>query len=335
MSGAPGRAGPPRARIAWHRVDGVLLLDKPTGITSTAALQRVRRKLAAERGGHTGTLDPLASGLLPLAFGEATKFAQGLLDADKAYRATVRLGERTNSGDAEGEVIERRPVVVTADAVTGMLARFRGPIRQIPPMHSALKRDGVPLYTLARKGETVERSPRDVVIHALEIVAIHLPEIELAVRCSKGTYIRTLAEDLGAALGCGAHLARLSRTAVGPFGLAGARTLASVEGADEATLKGWLLPVDALLDGLPGVVLPEADVRRFMQGQAAGHAPAVVPGDSGASGLVRAYDAAGRFIGLGEPMPDGRMQPRRLVATASQSPATALSMPSVAWPDAG
>lgn len=299
---------PQRERIAWRRIDGVLLLDKPVGVSSNRALQVVRRKLAAARGGHTGTLDPLASGLLPLAFGEATKFSQGLLDADKSYRTTVRLGERTATGDAEGEVLERRAVSVDLAAVIAMLDRFRGAIEQVPPMYSALKRDGVPLYRLARRGETAERAPRRVVIHQLELIEAVLPELTLDIRCSKGTYVRQLGEDLGEALGCGAHLRALRRTAVGPHRVEDAHTLESVEAAEAATVSDWLLPLDTLLPDLPEQRLDAADAARFAHGQTLIAA--------GPAGLCKVIESApnGRFLGLAERDEAGHLRPRRLVS---------------------
>ena len=198
-------------------IDGALLLDKPVGLSSNAALQRAKRVFGASKAGHAGTLDPLASGLLLVLLGEATKFAGPLLDADKEYLATVKLGETTTTGDAEGTVLERKAVDVSARELDAVLAKFRGTIDQLPPMHSALKRDGVPLYKLARKGLTVERKPRRVQVHELRLLGFEPPRVELQVRCSKGTYIRSLAEDIGAALGTGAHLAALRRTASGGF----------------------------------------------------------------------------------------------------------------------
>jgi tRNA pseudouridine55 synthase len=305
----PSRA--PRPRIAWRRVDGVLLLDKPVGISSNHALQQVRRKLRAERGGHTGTLDPLASGLLPLAFGEATKFSQGLLDADKAYVATVRLGERTSTGDAEGEVVDRRPVLIDDATLQAALPRFTGEIEQVPPMHSALKRDGVALYTLARRGETVERAPRRVTIHALAAGPLEGHEFSLSVRCSKGTYVRQLAEDLGEALGCGAHLRSLRRTAVGPLSLETAHPLDAIDAASEDVARSMLLPVDCLLPAeLPAVRLAGTARAQFLQGQAP-----VAP--AGAAGACRVYGPSGDFLGLGFQRPDGRVQPSRVVAATS------------------
>lgn len=312
---------PQRPKIVWRRVDGVLLLDKPVGPSSNHALQAVRRKLRAERGGHTGTLDPLASGLLPLAFGEATKFSQGLLDADKSYVATVRLGERTATGDAEGEVVERRPVDVTAADLQAVLPRFLGEIDQVPPMYSALKRDGVALYALARRGEEVSREARRVTIHALDVDAIALPEFELRVRCSKGTYVRQLAEDLGEALGCGAHLRALRRTAVGPLDLADAVSLAALEALPEVEAERLLLPVDRLLpDALVPVRVSASEARKFLQGQTLASVAAAGAGGSAGSALVRVYGPGERFLGLADLGPDGRLQPRRVVATERAEP---------------
>ena len=211
----------PRTRVQRRPVHGVLLLDKPLGLSSNDALQKAKWLLRAEKAGHTGTLDPLATGVLPLCFGAATKFSQLHLDADKTYETTVRLGVRTSTADAEGEVIETRPVTCTLGQVVEVLDRFMGPIRQVPPMHSALKKDGKALYEYARAGATVEREPREVVIHELELLEARLqgeaPLLRLRVKCSKGTYIRTLGEDIAEALGCGGHLVALRRIATGPF----------------------------------------------------------------------------------------------------------------------
>ena len=232
-----------------RNVSGVLILDKPRGMSSNAALQKVRWLLNAEKAGHTGSLDPLATGVLPLCFGEATKFSQYLLDADKGYETLARLGVTTTTGDAEGEVLEERQVTVGREALEAVLPRFRGEIEQVPPMYSALKKDGQPLYKLARAGEVVEREARSVTIARLELLAFEAPCATLAVSCSKGTYIRTLVEDIGRELGCGAHVAALRRTQAGPFGLAQAVTLEELvqvhaEGGNEA-LDRFLLPVDA------------------------------------------------------------------------------------------
>jgi len=247
-------------------VDGVLLLDKPSGITSNHALQQARRLLNAAKAGHTGTLDPLASGLLPLTFGEATKFSSDLLDADKAYRATVRFGLRTTTGDAEGDVIETRPVEVSCAALDAALSRFTGTITQVPPMHSALKRNGKALYAYAREGVDVERAPRQVTLHRLNVVSFDGRDAVIDVVCTKGTYVRVLAEDLGAALGTVAHLAALRRTGVGALVLDRAVTLAALEAMPPAVRREWLLPADALLASLPRVDLAEPQARRFSHG---------------------------------------------------------------------
>src|SRR5687767_7524133 len=242
-------------------VDGALLLDKPLGLSSNAALQAAKRLLGAAKAGHAGTLDPLASGLLLVLFGEATKFAGPMLDADKEYLATLKLGERTATGDAEGTVLKTRPVSVTEAALLPVLERFRGEIEQVPPMHSALKHEGTPLYRLARRGQEVERAPRRVRISDLELLKQDAERLEIRVVCSKGTYIRVLAEDIGEALGCGAHLAALRRTASGGFRIENAVAL---EQAD----RRHLLPLEALLDGLPRAELGPAEELRLRQGQA-------------------------------------------------------------------
>ncbi len=312
MAGSRGvpRTSPPGTRaprIEWRRVDGVLLLDKPLGLTSNAALQRVRRLYRAERAGHSGTLDPLATGLLPVLFGEATKFGAEMLAADKRYRATIALGARTSTGDAEGEVIERHPVDVARAGVEAVLRRFVGRIEQTPPMYSALKRAGRPLYAYARAGETVEREPRTVTIHELRLEAFAGASLEVDVRCSKGTYIRTLAEDIGAALGCGAHLGALRRTEVGPFRLAAAHALAALECASEAERFERLLPVDRLLAHLPPVALEPGVAERFAHGQPV-MAPAGLP-----AGPLRVYGPGGTLLGVGDCDADGLVRPRRLV----------------------
>ena len=255
-----------RPRIARQAVHGVLLLDKPLGWSSNDALQKAKWLLRAEKAGHTGTLDPLATGLLPLCFGAATKFSQVSLDADKAYRATLRLGQRTPTGDAESAVIEERPVQVDAALIEAVLARFRGPISQLPPMHSALKKDGKALYEYARAGVVVERQPRQVTMHAVDLVDWQGDTLVIDVRCSKGTYIRTLAEDIGEALGCGAHLSALRRTASGAVGVAQSVTLADLEALDEARRRALLQPVDVLLADWPRVLLPADEAARFLQG---------------------------------------------------------------------
>lgn len=291
-----------------RKVDGVLLLDKPGGMTSNGALQSARRLFNAAKGGHTGTLDPMATGLLPLCFGEATKFAGALLTADKRYEATVRLGVRTDTGDADGQMLETRPVAATREQVEAVLARFTGDIMQVPPMHSALKRDGKPLYEYARKGIELERQPRPVTIHALELRAFAGDALEIAVDCSKGTYVRTLAQDIGAALGCGGHLTALRRTRIGPLRIEDAITLAALEALPAEARDARLQPADGLLEGVPRLELGPAEADRFGHGQA-------VCGTAGqGEGPVRVY-AGTRFLGLGRRLPDGRVAPERLLAS--------------------
>jgi len=292
------------ARSTRQQVDGVVLLDKPVGMSSNAALQKVRWLYNANKGGHTGTLDPLASGLLPLCLGEATKFSQMLLDADKTYVARLKLGITTTTGDAEGEVLSLRQVDATDQDIDAVLPRFRGPIRQIPPMYSALKRDGKPLYEYARAGQSLEREAREVCIHRLERGTLHGDEFEIEVSCSKGTYIRTLAEDIGAALGCGAHLLGLRRTRIGGFGIETAVTLSELELAERraATLQ----PVDLLVSHLPVCELEGEELRRFTHGQAVRLA-GFPPGEQRVFG-------AGRFLGLGAVDATGLLMPVRLVA---------------------
>lgn len=301
-------------RIARRHVSGILLLDKPSGISSNHALQAVKRLYRAEKAGHAGTLDPLASGLLPVLLGDATRFSGYLLEAEKAYEAEVRLGATTTTGDAEGEVLESRPVTVGRAEVEAVLARFRGIQSQVPPMYSALKRDGRPLYELARRGETVERAPRTIEVFTLEL-AVWAPEtLNLEVRCSKGTYIRTLAEDIGAALGCGAHLSALRRSGTGAFRISEATSLDVLSALDEAGRDKVLRPVDQILIQLPKVELDPATAARFGHGQA-------VQGGGTSEGLCRVYAASGRFLGLAEASPDGRLAPRRLIAErAAESP---------------
>lgn len=257
---------PVRPRVPRRAVHGVLLLDKPLGWTSNDALQRVKRLFRAEKAGHTGTLDPLATGLLPLCFGAATKFAQVSLDADKAYRATLRLGVTTTTADAEGDVLERRDVDVDAGRLAAACARFVGPIDQLPPMHSALKHEGRALYDYARAGIDVERAARRVTIHRIDVVGGEGDTWTLDVRCSKGTYIRTLAEDIGAALQCGAHLAALRRTASGALALDAAYTFERLAAMPESELDAALLDADALLADWPLVRLGADDAGRFLTG---------------------------------------------------------------------
>ncbi len=260
----------PRARVARRPVHGVLLLDKPLGWSSNDVLQKAKWLLRAEKAGHTGTLDPLASGVLPLCFGAATKFSQLQLDADKTYEATARLGVKTRTGDAEGEVIEEREVNVTAQQLQDVVSRFSGPIRQVPPMHSALKKDGKALYEYARAGIDVEREARDVTIYELKLdfeASDGAPRaIEMTVKCSKGTYIRTMGEDIGEALGCGAHLTALRRTGTGGFVVAQCVTLSALEAMTEDERLKCLLPVDSLLAEHTAVTLDAENAGRFLSG---------------------------------------------------------------------
>jgi tRNA pseudouridine55 synthase len=288
----------------------VLLLDKPTGMSSNAALQKARWLFNAEKAGHTGTLDPLATGLLPLCFGEATKFAGELLDAGKSYLATVKLGIVTDTADAEGVVLASHPVTATRAEVLAVLPRFTGEIDQVPPMHSALKRDGVPLYELARKGVEVERAPRRVTIGALRLCDWRGDDgFDIEVACSKGTYVRTLAADIGAALGCGAHLVALRRTRVGSLDLAAATTLERIEAMPGEARDGLLLPVDALLAELPVITVGESEAARLLHGQPVRWI------DCTPSCRSRLYGPDG-FLGLGVCAEDGWLKPKRLVATS-------------------
>lgn len=259
-----------RARIARRAVHGVLLLDKPLGLSSNDALQKAKRLFRAEKAGHTGTLDPLATGLLPLCFGAATKFSQVSLEADKRYRATLKLGVTTTTGDAEGEVLSERAANVTRADLQRACERLTGAIDQVPPMHSALKRDGKALYEYARAGIEVERAPRRVTIHRIDIAEIdtqgHNGEWTIDVHCSKGTYIRTLAEDIGGALGCGAHLSALRRTGCGPLGVESAHTLEALAALDEAERDALLQDPDVLLADWPLVRLHAEDAGRFLSG---------------------------------------------------------------------
>jgi tRNA pseudouridine55 synthase len=281
-----------------RRVDGVLLLDKPVGPSSSTVLQAAKKALGAKKAGHAGTLDPLASGLLPLLFGEATKFAQYGLDAPKEYRAQIRLGVSTETGDAEGRVIERRPVTIDEATLAGALARFRGVIEQVPPMYSALKHEGQPLYALAREGRSVARAARKVEIHRLELLARQGDLVEVVVCCSKGTYIRQLAADLGAVLGTGAHLAALRRTGVGKLRIEEAVPL---EALDARLLK----PVDCLLQELPRVDLGPPEASRFLRG-----APVALEGAR--EGTCRIYAKEG-LLGVGK-VAEGRLRALRSIA---------------------
>lgn len=297
---------PPRRHI-----DGVLLLDKPQGLSSNNALQKARWLFNAEKAGHTGTLDPMATGLLPLCFGEATKFSQSLLDADKGYDATVLLGVTTDTCDAEGQVLETRPVEVSREQLEAVLASLTGEIDQIPPMHSALKRDGKPLYELARQGIEVERAPRRVTLHRIDLKSFNGTSLEISVSCTKGTYIRTLAQDIGARLGCGAHLTALRRTFSGNLSLAPAITLEALEALSLEERDAQLLSPDILLAPLPAVDIPEEAMERFDHGNPIRF--------NGQPGQVRAYFGE-RFLGLAEQGADGWLRPKRLVVERQGSP---------------
>ncbi len=297
-----------------RNVHGLLLLDKPVGVSSNDALQRAKRFYRARKAGHTGSLDPIASGLLVVCFGEATKLSAFLLEADKHYRTVFRLGVRTETGDAEGRVLETRPVgELDAAAVEPVLARFRGEIQQVPPMFSAIKHQGRRLYELAREGIEVAREPRTVHIHRLDLLGLRGDLLELDIVCSKGTYIRTLAEDIGQALGCGAHVHALRRLGAGPFdeqqGMVRLEQLEERAEEGPHALDALLLPLDAALADRPAVHLT-ADMAFYARaGQAV-----LVPG-APTEGLVRLYDENGAFLGVGRALDDGRIGPKRLVFT--------------------
>lgn len=290
---------------ARRNVDGVLLLNKPAGISSNGMLQQVKRLFGAKRAGHTGTLDPLASGLLPLCFGEATKFAGELLDAHKSYRARIRLGETTTTGDAEGVILQRARVYCERVAIESALAQFRGQIEQIPPMYSALKHAGRPLYSYARRGETIHRAPRRVTIFELALCELALPEMVVDVMCSKGTYVRVLAEDIGAYLGVGAHLRGLVRTGIGPFQLSQAHTPDQIAAFLEP--EDALLSVDTLVQSLPRMDLRPDEECLFLQGRSVG---TIRPG-----GLrVRVYGTEQRFLGIALTGENGIARPKRVIS---------------------
>ena len=288
--------------------DGVLLLDKPLGISSNVALQRVRRLYAWSKAGHTGTLDPLATGLLPICLGEATKFSHSLLDADKSYEASIRLGFISSTGDAEGALEPYGKPDFTAAHLQKVLDSFVGPIDQIPPMYSALKKDGKPLYSYARAGETVVRVPRQIMINTLQIIENKEDVLKLSVGCSKGTYIRVLAEDIGKALGCGGYLMALRRTGIRDLMLEDAIGLDRLGEMDESTRIAHLLPVDRLVDVLPAVHLGQDASQRVVNGLAVSDTGAV-------AGLVRLYDSTGAFMGVGEGRSDGSLTPKRLLSS--------------------
>ena len=301
-----------RRRQRGRAVNGILLLDKPSGLRSNTVLQQVKRLFDARKAGHTGSLDSLASGLLPVCLGEATKVSGFLLEADKGYRSRFTLGVSTTTGDADGEVTAEGPVpALDDDAVRAVLGRFTGAIRQVPPMYSALKHQGRRLYELAYQGMEVAREPRDVTVHAFDLLDRGEDWLDVEVLCSKGTYVRTLAEDVGAALGCGAHVSVLRRTRVGPFEAADMVSLEAVETAareGHAALDALLVPLDRALADRPGVELEANSAFYLRQGQ-----PVLVP-RAPTEGLVRLYAPGARFMGVGEVLEDGRIAPRRLLA---------------------
>jgi len=313
---ADGETGPGekrhQRRVPWQDIHGIVIVDKPVGLSSNAVLQRVRRVYRARKAGHTGSLDPLASGVLPLCFGEATKLSGFLLDAAKTYEVTGRLGEQTATGDLAGDVVATAPIPeITEEGLATLLSGFHGEIEQIPPMYSALKHKGKRLYKLARKGETVERPPRRVTIHELELLAWHGSEFSLRVSCSKGTYIRTLVEDIGAAMGSCAHVTSLRRVAAGPFAVAEAVPLEKLEdpAAGAEFLAGRLMPVDSGIPGLARVDLDADAAGRLRQGQ-------LVPMPAGTAlpepGVVKVYGPGSGFVGLGNCDSSGTIAPRRL-----------------------
>ena len=297
-------------------VDGVLLLNKPVGLTSNTALQKAKRLLNAQKAGHTGTLDPFANGLLPLCYGEATKFSHYLLEANKTYHAVMQLGVTTTTGDPEGEVMQTRPVTISAEDVRAVLPHFMGEIEQIPPMHSALKHQGRPLYEYARAGIEIERPPRRITIHTLDLIDCALPQVTFHVQCSSGTYIRTLAQDIGAALGCGAYLTALTRTASGGFSLTDACTLERLETMSPAERIATLLPSDCLVLHLPEIQLDAAGCIALCQGRSfATELPATE--------LGRVYRNH-HFLGLAHIAPTGVITPRRLINTAKLTSLSSL-----------
>ena len=292
-------------------IHGVLLLDKPLGLSSNVAVQRVRRLFDRTKAGHTGTLDPLASGLLPVCLGEATKFSHTLLDADKAYEAVIRFGFVSSTGDAEGEISRLGDPAFSTEDLQRVVQAFTGPISQLPPMHSALKKDGKPLYEYARAGKEVERQSRNVIIKTLEVYDIQNEYVSVRVLCTKGTYIRVLAQDIGQALGCGGYLSGLRRTGVGGMSVSDAISLEALEALDVVGRRKRMLPLDCLLAGLPAVYLDPDAARRVRNGRD-------VEGEADTHthfGSLRLYESSGRFLGIGERGADGRITPRRMLST--------------------
>ena len=299
------------------RIDGVVLLDKPAGMSSQGAVTAVKRAFNADKAGHTGTLDPMATGLLPICLGEATKYSQDLLEADKTYIARVKFGSRTDTGDAEGQIIEQLSLPSFASeveikaALDALLPQFTGPISQVPPMYSALKRDGKPLYEYARAGVELERTARDITIHSIRWAEINWPEATLEVSCSKGTYIRVLAEDIGNALGCGAHLVGLRRTEVGHLTLEQSFTIESIQ-QNLQNSADYILPVDALLQTLPHLTVDEQQAKRLEMGQ---RVPLNLPSIEALVRIYRATAAPHNFIGTAD-WRSGVLHPKRLISQA-------------------
>ena len=303
-------SSPHRRKLKGREINGVLLLDKPVGITSNRALQRVKRLFDARKAGHTGSLDPLASGLLPVCFGQATKMSGFLLAASKRYQVTASLGKKTDTGDADGRVVDEMPVLaVDIERLEPVLKQFKGPQKQVPPMYSAIKHEGQRLYELARQGLEIEREPRDIEIYGLELLAADAGTFRLEVSCSKGTYVRTLIEDIAQALGTVAHVTALRRLGVGPYDEGNMYTVEELEalaGQGEEQLAGTLLPVDSAVLHWPSVELGRDSAFYLMQGQ-----PVTAPG-APSSGNVRLYDERHNFLGIGEAKRDGRVAPTRL-----------------------
>ena len=305
-----------KKRNKGRAINGILVLDKPKGESSNRSLQRVKRLFNANKAGHTGSLDPLATGVLPLCLGEATKISQFLLESDKKYRVKIKLGIRTSTGDAEGEIIQQTDdVAVTLDTLNKALEGFRGSIEQVPPMYSAIKQNGVPLYKLAREGKEVERASREVKIYSIDLLEFVGSELEIDIHCSKGTYIRTIADDLGTVLGCGAHVAELRRTQAGVFTEAESVTLDHLQNIrddsstdDYSEIDEYLIDMDEAINDLPEVVLPDLSAGWIKQGQAVlvRHLPE--------KGLVRLYQG-NQFIGIGSILDDGRVAPRRMIVS--------------------
>lgn len=299
-------------------ISGILLLNKPLKISSNKALQKVKSLYDAKKAGHTGSLDPLASGMLPICFGDASKYSQYLLDSDKVYETTAKLGITTTTGDAEGEILESKPFnpeIIHDAAIEAVLSQFTGPIEQIPPMHSALKHNGQPLYKLARKGETIERKARAVTIYKIDCLGLEEDQLHLKVHCSKGTYIRTLVEDIGAALGCGAHVSRLHRTWVSPFDNEKMIELNDLLEMTESDLSKCLLPIDSAVSTLPKIKLNGDQIYRLQTGQPLTIEHATLPSNQEALCLTRLYSADNTFLGIGHLDETGQVVKRRLLSS--------------------